>query len=205
MFTVIRRERSLISSWKEILEHACYYHYKATPTSLAKWLIVRLRTKWLWIRVQLQSPAHLVTHRFTLQKVSDIIHEAFFPLFWEFRHHKIHQAYVLQHPLHSTLWKLGLRFVYIFKADWNFFTKFWGSDPNFNRNILTSLYLKSETSAYAQLHNYSFIHTIYKFHHMMSVGNLHWGYLLIHEVYRQRHACGRLTFPRKTFCYGTSY
>ena len=61
MFTVIRRERSLISSWKEILEHACYYHYKATPTSLAKWLIVRLRTKWLWIRVQLQSPAHLVT------------------------------------------------------------------------------------------------------------------------------------------------
>ena len=25
------------------------------PTSLAKWLSVRLRTKWLWVRVQLQS------------------------------------------------------------------------------------------------------------------------------------------------------
>ena len=35
---------------------------------------------------------------------------------------------------------------------------------SFNRNILKSLYLKSETSAHAQLCNYSFIHTVYKFH-----------------------------------------
>ena len=76
-------------------------------------------------------------------------------------------------PVHSTSWKLGLYFVYIFIAYWNFLTKFYGSDSSFNRNILTSLYLKYETSAHAQLRNYSIIPTIYNFHDMVSVGNLH--------------------------------
>ena len=64
----------------------------------------------------------------------------------------------------STRWKFGLYFVYIFVADWNSLTEFCSSDPSFNGNILTSLYLKSETSAHAQLGDYSFTHTIYKFH-----------------------------------------
>ena len=66
--------------------------------------------------------------------------------------------------MHSTSWKFGLYFVYIFIADWNFLTKFCSPDLSFNRNVLTSLYLKSEASARAQLLNYLFIHTIYKFH-----------------------------------------
>ena len=37
----------------------------------------------------------------------------------------------------------------------------YSSVPSFNRNILTSLYLKSETSAHVQLRNCSFIRTIY--------------------------------------------
>ena len=88
----------------------------------------------------------------------------------------------------SNSWKFGLYFVYIFIADWNFLTKFCSSNPSFNINILRSLfcssnpsfninilrslYLKSETSVHAQLRNYSFIHTIYKFHDIVSVGNL---------------------------------
>ena len=60
----------------------------------------------------------------------------------------------------STWWKFGLQSVYIFIADWNFLAKFCLSDPSFNENILTSLYLKSETSTHAQLSDYSFIHTI---------------------------------------------
>ena len=61
----------------------------------------------------------------------------------------------------QVLWKLELYFVYIFIADLNFFTKVCSFDPSFNRNILTSLYLKSETSTHAQLHSYSFFHTIF--------------------------------------------
>ena len=66
-------------------------------------------------------------------------------------------------------------FVYIFIAHCNFLNKFCssGSDPSFNRNILTSLDLKYETSVHAQLLNYLFIHAIYKFHEMVSAGNLH--------------------------------
>ena len=51
--------------------------------------------------------------------------------------------------VHSTSWKLRLYFVYTFIADWNFLTEFCGFDPSFNRNILASLYLKSETSPHA--------------------------------------------------------
>ena len=64
-------------------------------------------------------------------------------------------------------------FVYIFIVGWNFLIKFFDSDPSFNRNILTSLYLKSETSAHAQLHHYLFTHTIYTLHDMVSFENLH--------------------------------
>ena len=84
----------------------------------------------------------------------------------------------------STWWKFGLYFVYIFIADWNFLTKFCSSDPSFNGNILTLLYLKSETSAHAQICDYLFIHTIYKFHGMVLAENSRWGYLLINGVYR---------------------
>ena len=63
-----------------------------------------------------------------------------------------------------------LYFVYILIADWNFLTKFCSSDPSFNGNFLTFLYLKSETSAHAQLCDYSFIHTIYKFHGVVLAG-----------------------------------
>ena len=73
---------------------------------------------------------------------------------------------------YSTWWKFGLYFVYIFIADWNFLTNFCSSHPSFNGNILTSLYLKSETSAHAQLCDYMFIYTIFKFHGMVLVGNL---------------------------------
>ena len=83
----------------------------------------------------------------------------------------------------STWWKFDLYFVYIFIADWNFLTKFCSSGPTFNENILTFLYLKSDTSAHVQLCDYSFIHTIYKFHSMMLAGNSHWGYLFINGVY----------------------
>ena len=67
---------------------------------------------------------------------------------------------------HCTFHFIEIRpiFVHIFIPDWNFLTKFCSSDLSFNRNILKSLYLKSETSAHAQLCNYSFIHTVYKFH-----------------------------------------
>ena len=67
----------------------------------------------------------------------------------------------------------AFNFVYIFIVDWNFFVKYCSSDTIFTRGILTSLYLKSKTSAYVQLGAYSFIHTIYRFHDMVSVGNLH--------------------------------
>ena len=49
---------------------------------------------------------------------------------------------------------------------------FCSSDPSFHGNMLTSLYLKSETFGHEQLCDYSFIHTIYKFHGMVLVGNL---------------------------------
>ena len=75
--------------------------------------------------------------------------------------------------MHSTSWKFGLYFVYIFIADWNFSTKFCSFDPSFYGNILTSLNLKPETSAHAQLCDYSFIHTMYKFRSMGLVGKSH--------------------------------
>ena len=60
---------------------------------------------------------------------------------------------------------------YIFIADWNFLINFCSSDLSFNGNILRSLYLNSDTSAHAQLCDYSFIHAIYKFHGMVLAGN----------------------------------
>ena len=66
-------------------------------------------------------------------------------------------------------------FAHIFIPDWNFLTKFRSSDASFNANILTLFYLKSETSAHAQICDYLFIHLICKFQ-LVSVGNLHkWG------------------------------
>ena len=45
-------------------------------------------------------------------------------------------------------------FVYIFIVDWNCLAKFCSSDTIFTRGILTSLYLKSKTSAYVKLRAY---------------------------------------------------
>ena len=53
--------------------------------------------------------------------------------------------------VHSTSWKCGLYFVYIFRTGWNFLIKFRSSDPSFNRNILRFLYLKFKTSAHAHI------------------------------------------------------
>ena len=86
-------------------------------------------------------------------------------------------------PVHFTSWKFALYFVYIFIVNWDILTKFCSSDPGLNRNISTSLHIKSETSAHAQLRDYSFIHPIYKFHDMVSARNLHWEYILIIGVY----------------------
>lgn len=44
----------------------------------------------------------------------------------------------------------SLQFVYTFRTDWNFLTKFASSDPSFNRTILTLIYLKSEKYAHVQ-------------------------------------------------------
>ena len=68
---------------------------------------------------------------------------------------------------------LGLYFVYLLIADWNFLTNFCSSGPSFNRTILTFLCLKSEASAHVQIRNYSFIRTTCKFRDMESAGNLH--------------------------------
>ena len=58
-------------------------------------------------------------------------------------------------------------------TDWNFFNKFSRSDPSFNGNILVSLYLKPETPALAQIRDYTFMHTTYKFHDMVLAANSH--------------------------------
>ena len=50
-----------------------------------------------------------------------------------------------------------------------------------SRNIFTSLYSKSETSAYATL-DYSFIYIIGKYLGMVLVGKLHQRYSLINGV-----------------------
>ena len=107
--------------------------------------------------------------------------------------------------VYSTSWKLGLYFVNIFVANWNLLTKICNSVPSFNRRILTALYLKSQTSAHAQLRNYSLIATIHKFHNIVSFVNLPWGYVLINGVYRQHHESGHVTFPRNNFWCATSY
>ena len=44
--------------------------------------------------------------------------------------------------VHSTSWKCGLYFVYIFRTDWKFLIKFCSLDPSFNGNIL-SLYIEN--------------------------------------------------------------
>ena len=47
--------------------------------------------------------------------------------------------------------KIRSVFCLYFTVDWSFLTKFCSSDPSLSRSILTSLHLKSETSAHAQL------------------------------------------------------
>ena len=94
--------------------------------------------------------------------------------------------------------EIGTVFCLYTQSGLKFLAKLCCSDPSFNRNVLSSLYIKFEISSHAQLRDYSFIPTIYKFHDMVSVGNLHWGYLLINEVYRQRHVVTWL-FPEIIF------
>ena len=47
--------------------------------------------------------------------------------------------------------KFSLHFVYIYRSNSNFLIKFYSSDPSFNINILTSLYLKFKISAHAHI------------------------------------------------------
>ena len=108
---------------------------------------------------------------FTVESPATIVPGLFFFFAQQFLHFKIFH-HLDPRAVHSTSWKFGLYFVYIFIADRNFLTNFCSSDPSFNRNILTSLYLKSETYVHAWLCDNSFTHTIHKFHDMMSVGNL---------------------------------
>ena len=51
---------------------------------------------------------------------------------------------------YPTLWKFGLHFVYIFRTDWNFLTKFDSSDPGF-KSIWILLQLKFKTPAHASI------------------------------------------------------
>ena len=51
----------------------------------------------------------------------------------------------------SILWKFSLHIVYISRTARNFFSKFRNSDGSFNRNILTLLRLKFETSVHTQI------------------------------------------------------
>ena len=49
------------------------------------------------------------------------------------------------------------------------------------------------------------MHPIYKFVDMVSVGNLHWRYLLIDRIYRWRHKLGQRNFPGIGFWWVTAY
>ena len=51
----------------------------------------------------------------------------------------------------SASWKLSLHFAYIFRIARNFSIKIWNSYQSFDKNILTTLYLKSEMSAHAKI------------------------------------------------------
>ena len=75
-------------------------------------------------------------------------------------------------------------YLYLYSRLELFLTKFCSCRSSFNGNILTFLYLKAEIYVHAQLVDYSFIPTVYKFHDMVLVGNLNWGSLLINGVYR---------------------
>ena len=50
----LRKKSTLLPRWKDV--HVWQHiHQKDLAKCLAKWLSVCLRTKWLWVRVQLQS------------------------------------------------------------------------------------------------------------------------------------------------------
>ena len=98
--------------------------------------------------------------------------------------------------MNSTSWKFSLNVV-IFnkkKQSLEFLTKFLYSNQMFSRNIFTTLCLKSERSAHAQLAN-TLLYILFK----KILTRCHWGYLLKNGVTRRHHECGHATFP------GTSY
>ena len=68
--------------------------------------------------------------------------------------------------------------------EYKFLTKFSSFDPSFNRSTLILLYLKSKTSAYAQiaLIHYYILLSISFLIDMILILNLHWGYFLTTEV-----------------------
>ena len=77
------------------------------------------------------------------------------PLYLHYQNAYDHQIWeggdLTEGSVHSTLWKLGVHFVYIYRTDWNFLIKFYSSSPSFKRNILRSLNLEFKTSAHAQI------------------------------------------------------
>ena len=95
-------------------------------------------------------------------------------------------------------------FVNFFIAHCNFLTKFCSLDPSFNRNILTSLYLKSE---HLRMRNYATTR-LYMLHTKVSHG-VSWKrtlrILLINGINRQRHECDHVTFLRNTLRCAPSY
>ena len=76
------------------------------------------------------------------------------------------------------------------KQSLEFLTKFLYSNQMFSRNIFTTLCLKSERSAHAQLAN-TLLYILFK----NILTWCHWGYLLKNGVTRRHHECGHATFP----------
>ena len=94
---------------------------------------------------------------------------------------------------YSTSWKCSLHFVYVFRTDWNFLTKFCISDPSFSRNILSSLYLKFKTSAHA----YIVITNYYVLFTNFLRWSEFWGYIMENEVGQWFYQLNHVNFSEK--------
>ena len=57
-FRVDNSENECQNNYQKLSDTRCGNFQTKRTTSLAKWLSVRLRTKWSWVRVQLQSLHH---------------------------------------------------------------------------------------------------------------------------------------------------
>ena len=87
--------------------------------SLAKWLSVHLRTKWLWVRVLLQSlrPTH-ITYKIFDKKCAAI--------------HEIKPRLILNKPIHVGLTVLELSKLLMCDFHYNFIKKNFDAEKNFD-------------------------------------------------------------------------